>query len=300
MPSYFEFFCGGGMVRAGLGSEWRCLLANDFDPKKADTYALNWGKETLIVGDVRNIGTKDLLARSNGECVDLAWASFPCQDLSLAGGGAGLRGERSGTFWPFWEKMNGLAKTGKHPRIVALENVCGALTSHDGNDFVAITNALIKLDYKVGAIVIDARKFLPQSRPRLFFICIRSNIDIPIQLTEDTPSPAWHPSALVKAQERLQGKAKANWVWWNPPPPPPRRKYLRQVIETGSSETWHSRDESSYLISMMNDVNLNKLKQAQRQKKPIVGTMYRRTRYERGNGKVQRVEVRFDGNSRLS
>jgi len=34
-PGYYEFFAGGGMARAGLGPEWRCLFANDVDPKKA-------------------------------------------------------------------------------------------------------------------------------------------------------------------------------------------------------------------------------------------------------------------------
>ena len=33
--SYYEFFAGGGMARAGLGPDWTCLFANDFDPKKA-------------------------------------------------------------------------------------------------------------------------------------------------------------------------------------------------------------------------------------------------------------------------
>ena len=36
---------------------------------------------------------------------DLAWASFPCQDLSLAGAGAGLDGARSGAFWAFCSAM---------------------------------------------------------------------------------------------------------------------------------------------------------------------------------------------------
>jgi DNA (cytosine-5)-methyltransferase 1 len=55
---------------------------------------------------VGSLTTKDVPA----EAADMAWASFPCQDLSLAGGGAGLKGERSGTFWPFWNLMKGLMK----------------------------------------------------------------------------------------------------------------------------------------------------------------------------------------------
>jgi len=43
MRSYYEFFAGGGMARAGLGPEWSCLFANDVDVKKGATYKANWG-----------------------------------------------------------------------------------------------------------------------------------------------------------------------------------------------------------------------------------------------------------------
>ena len=34
MPTFYEFFAGGGMARMGLGPDWRALAANDFSPKK--------------------------------------------------------------------------------------------------------------------------------------------------------------------------------------------------------------------------------------------------------------------------
>src|SRR3984885_15056952 len=105
MPNFYEFFCGGGMARAGLEPEWRGLFANDIDPRKGSAYAANWGNEQLRIADVGSLRAVDLPGRA-----DLAWASFPCQDLSLAGAGAGLDGERSGTFWPFWRLMQALAK----------------------------------------------------------------------------------------------------------------------------------------------------------------------------------------------
>ena len=100
--SYYEFFAGGGMARAGLGQGWTCLFANDIDAKKGASYAANWGNEHLKIEDVGALSSKDLPGAAN-----LAWASFPCQDLSLAGSGAGLNGERSGTFWPFWRLAPG-------------------------------------------------------------------------------------------------------------------------------------------------------------------------------------------------
>ena len=88
MPSFYEFFAGAGMARAGLGAGWTCLFANDFDAKKGLTYQANWGTGgELRVGDVREMTPGDLPGRA-----DLIWGSFPCQDLSLAGVGAGLKG----------------------------------------------------------------------------------------------------------------------------------------------------------------------------------------------------------------
>ena len=85
------------MARAGLGAGWRCLFANDFDPAKARSYRANWGDEDLRVGDVWDLTPADLPGAA-----DLAWASSPCQDLSLAGARAGLTGDRSSAFWGFW------------------------------------------------------------------------------------------------------------------------------------------------------------------------------------------------------
>ena len=117
------------MVRAGLGPGWSCLFANDIDPKKAASYARNWGDVEFRLSDVSELTTVDLPGNA-----DLAWASFPCQDLSLAGSGAGIQGKRSGTFWSFWNRMEELSNEGRAPQIIVLENVCGALTSHRGED----------------------------------------------------------------------------------------------------------------------------------------------------------------------
>ena len=87
MPSFYEFFAGGGMARAGLGPDWTCLFANDIDSKKGATYDLNWSGGVLKTADIRQIEAADLPGYA-----DVAWASPPCQDLSLAGAGTGLKG----------------------------------------------------------------------------------------------------------------------------------------------------------------------------------------------------------------
>ena len=194
MYHFYELFSGGGMARAGLGARWSCLLANDIDPKKASIYRDNWGFSELCVADISTLTTMQLPGRP-----DLAWASFPCQDLSLAGSGAGLRGERSGTFWPFWSLIQGLAAEGRAPTIVVLENVCGALTSHGGKDFAVIGEAIAGEGYRFGALVIDAVRFVPQSRPRLFIVAVSEKRSIPAPLVSLAPDRQWHTSALIRA-----------------------------------------------------------------------------------------------------
>ena len=79
MFEFLEFFAGGGMVRAGLGSDnWRCRFANDFDHKKSAVYRANWGDAALRTADIKNLSSKDIDAE-----VDLAWASFPCRTCRL-------------------------------------------------------------------------------------------------------------------------------------------------------------------------------------------------------------------------
>src|SRR5215472_2839890 len=110
---FYEFFAGGGMARLGLGPAWRCTFANDCCDKKAAAYRSYFGEAPYVVADVASLKPADLPGAPT-----LVWASFPCQDLSLAGNGAGLAGERSGTFRPFWKLVRALVREGRGPRIV--------------------------------------------------------------------------------------------------------------------------------------------------------------------------------------
>lgn len=286
MPTYYEFFAGGGMVRAGLGQEWHCLLANDLSEKKARAYAENWGDDHLIVGDIHNLRSSDL-----SEQADLAWGSFPCQDLSLAGAGAGLDGHRSGAFWGFWSLMRALNREGRKPRLVMLENVYGALTSHGGKDVDAIIQALADQGYRFGMMVIDAVHFLPQSRPRVFIFGVDDAMRLPDSTHAWIANPAWHPEAVIRAHNRLPRKIQSRWCWWNPAVPTTVSRLLEELIEAEPrGVTWHSEDETAKLLSSMSEVNRRKVMAAQAGGKLSVGAVYRRTR----DG-VVRAEVRFDG-----
>jgi DNA (cytosine-5)-methyltransferase 1 len=288
--AFYEFFCGGGMARAGLGPEWSCLFANDIDAKKAAAYTANWGNGVLKACDVALLETKDLPGHA-----DLAWASFPCQDLSLAGSGAGLNGQRSGTFWPFWKLVESLADEQRIPGIVVLENVCGALTSHKGNDFATIALALSKAGYRYGALIVDAVHFVPQSRPRLFIIGVHESKLIPAELTNSAPDPLWHSRTLINAERGLSAIARKSWIWWRLPEASHRNTALADLIEeTPQGVAWNTREETQRLLELMSPVNFAKVENARKLKRRMVGTIYKRTRSDRNGMKIQRAEIRFD------
>ena len=278
------------MARAGLGDQWECLFANDIDTKKGASYAANWGNKHLRIEDVGKLTAADLVGRA-----DLAWASFPCQDLSLAGDYVGLKGERSGTFWPFWRIIKALATEGRAPAVVVLENVCGALTSHGGKDFAAIGAALAGGGYCFGALVMDAVRFVPQSRPRLFIVAVRKDRTVPSGITAQQAEPLWHPANLVSAYQGLSRRSKEAWVWWKLPVPPLRQSTFAEVIENEPhGVSWHTAAETRRLLGMMSPINRAKVEKAKDTGHHMVGGIYKRTRQDQSGARAQRAEIRFD------
>ncbi|MEM7015474.1 MAG: DNA cytosine methyltransferase, partial [Verrucomicrobiota bacterium] len=251
MPKFYEFFAGGGMARLGLGEEWTPLAANDFNPKKQAAYIANWGGDEFIPGCISTLTPADLPGKA-----DLAWASFPCQDLSLAGKRRGIYADRSGAFWPFWQLMLELNEAGRIPPLIALENVTGMLTANRGKDFADICEAMIDAGFKVGAAVIDAQAFVPQSRKRVFVIAIRNDLQLPDSIVRETPDSKWHPDSMIRAVSQI----RKGWIWLTLPTPPPRSISLAELIEPKPSDVaWHDPDQTRQLLEMMSDRNRQKI-----------------------------------------
>ena len=103
------------------------------------------------------------LAGSKIPDIDLATASFPCTDLSIAGGRAGIRSGESSAFWGFERVLEEMGDE-RRPPLVLLENVVGFLDSHGGRDFRDVMLSLNELGYLVDPFILDARWFVPQSR----------------------------------------------------------------------------------------------------------------------------------------
>lgn len=285
--NFYEFFSGGGMARLGLGNGWKCQFSNDWDIKKTAAYLENFAPaDEHHFGDIGEVKTNQLPHH-----VSLAWASFPCQDLSLAGNGRGLAGDRSGVFWAFWELMQSLRSEGRRPPIIALENVAGLISSHQGQDLCNLVKAFSEADYKVGAVLIDAALFLAQSRPRLFIIAVDNRVSIPSTLVSNMPSPIWHPKKLCDVILGTDDSVRKNWLWWHLPRPELSRTSLSEIIErVPEGVAWHSKEETERILAMMSPANKKKIDLAKGSSLVTYGTAYKRTREG-----MQRLEVRFDG-----
>jgi DNA (cytosine-5)-methyltransferase 1 len=277
--TFYEFFAGGGMARMGLGDRWTCLLANDFDPLKTGTYAANFGDGHLKAGDVFGLSAADLPGRA-----DLAWASSPCQDFSLAGKRAGLAGGRSSAFFGFWTLMQALGREGRAPSVIVVENVVGMLTANGGGDFTALCRALADEGYVFGALEIDARGFVPQSRPRVFVVAVRG--EAPTALLGASP---YRTAAIAKAHGLLPPGLKRRWRDWRLAAPPARNADLIDLLEPDDAVAWHEPESTRRWLDLMSPAHRAQV-EARRQGPRQVGAMFRRMR-----GGEQRVEVRFDG-----
>jgi DNA (cytosine-5)-methyltransferase 1 len=284
MFTLYEFFCGGGMARLGLGDNYRCLFANDFDAKKGASYRANFADADshLRVCDVARLTTADLPGRA-----DLVWASPPCQDISLAGKGAGLDGDRSGAFHPWWRLMRSLIAEGRAPRIVIIENVPPLITSSRGADFAEIARLLAEAGYVFGTLVIDAALFVPQSRERVFIIAVRREAPMPPELTRDGPGEPFHSAALRKAVANLPLTLRACWRWWRLPTPAARNEALIDILDFDARCDGDA--ATRRIIEQMDDLHIDKVKNARAAGGRAAGAVCFRMREGQ-----QRAEIRFD------
>ena len=235
------------MATAGMGEGWRCLSC-DHDPMKARAYRENWEGHPVVVQDVRG-----LTAGQVGEHADLLWASPPCQDVSIAGLRGGLDGGRGGSLWPALDFLRQLATAGKAPRLVAIENVPGLATGRQGKDLAAICGVLADLGYRMGAMLIDAKLLVPQSRLRLFIVAVARDIQVPAALVAARPVEPWHPAPLVRAADGLPAALKQAWLWWQPPVPDARRTVLADVLIADAEATWRSVEATEAVLVLMSD-----------------------------------------------
>lgn len=261
--TFHEFFAGSGLVSHGLTPLFVPVWANDISDVKARVYRANGDSSVLHVGDIAKVEGGTLPKAS------LSWASFPCQDLSLAGKIGGIRAERSGLVWEWLRIIDELGDDA--PRVVCLENVSGLVSSHGGEDYRQLHRALASRDYRAGAVLINANRFVPQSRPRVFVIATRGRL--PLDIVDDRAS--WlQPIPVQNAASGLD-----DFVWWHADEPAPMTTRLSDILEDAPFD----RDDVVPLIPAAHAAKFDASGLS-------VASAYKRTRNHR-----QVLELRCDG-----
>jgi DNA (cytosine-5)-methyltransferase 1 len=302
-PTCIEFFAGIGLTHLGLSSHgWRCLYANDIEPKKRRMYETCFGSADYYhVEDVWK--TERILARIPPRSVDLATASFPCVDLSLAGNLKGLSGEDSGAFYGFIKVLRKLRQQHRAPRAVLIENVIGFLSSHDGKFFRVALKELADLGYFVDAFVVDAKHFTPQSRPRVFIVGFEHRL-MPVKRYQsylfdgdslatfrENPEPIESTMRPRRLLEKLgTTKLKTGWIPLWLPQLPRENRNLDLCIDTDDSQDWWKDGRVRKHLNEMHITHLRRITALKKGNGVSVGTIYRRVR----EGK-SRSEIRTDG-----
>lgn len=285
-----EFFAGIGLVRMGLEKHGiRVIFANDNDPAKQEMYSAQFSDadEHFLLQDVH-----DLLPEQIPNA-DIATASFPCTDLSLAGSRKGLKGSQSSAFWGFISAVESMER---RPAIILLENVLGFLSSNNGQDFTAAMKALNRLGYVVDPFIIDASWFVPQSRQRLFIVATLKD-----SFKGDKRITAARAKQYGFFESQLRPKQLANFVLEHPeidwhcrqlPSPPEESPKLETIIDSSddSIQNWWNEERSNYLINQMSPRHRAELDRMVSSSKISYGTVFRRVRKGRSM-----AELRNDG-----
>jgi DNA (cytosine-5)-methyltransferase 1 len=177
----------------------------------------------------------------------------------------------------------------RRPPMVLLENVTGFLSSDNGNDFRDALLALNRLGYAVDALIIDAGRFVPQSRQRLFVIGTKTSN---VSALSDTPKfyqSDCRPAALA---DFIMWNADINWRIRQLPPLPANETRLPNILENLSpnSKMWWSQERADYLLNQMSPKHRAQAEAMINGNRISYGTVFRRVRNERSM-----AELRIDG-----
>lgn len=273
-----EFFAGIGLVRLALENQgWKVVFANDIDADKLEMYEAKFGRDDFHLGDIHDIDPDQV------PTVDLFTASFPCNDLSIAGRWEGLNGKESSAFWGLIRILRDMGE--RRPPLVMLENVVGFLMSHGGRDLEQALLALNELGYAVDAFILNAVHWVPQSRARLFVVAKRDDGDERAALAMESEV---RPAALF---EFINTHQNIHWDIQKLPRLPRSRKRLSDIIEDlpDNDPHWWNQERVDYFMKQFSRKHNIAAKFMLAGKQPSYATAFRRVR----NGKSM-AELRTD------
>ena len=278
-PRVAEFFAGMGLVRMALEQAGcRVVFANDISATKQRIYEANFGADEFIRDDIRNVCGRHV------PNVDMATASFPCTDLSLAGNRAGLNGHESSMIREF---LRVLAEMGdRKPAVVLLENVIGLATSQGGADLGEAIMALNGLDYTCDLVMVDARWFVPQSRPRVFVVAS----SVPLAHAAD-----WQASPLRPPWTRkfVEGRSALKIQTARLPDPPCHPGHLVYFVEHYPSHhpLWWGGAKLEGFLSSLSSVQAERLDSMKSTEYVTFATAYRRTRRGKAVWEIRKDDI---------
>lgn len=130
----------GGFPLAGKYAGIRPVWASEIEP-----FPIRVTEKRLP--EMKRYGDIHGLHGAKLEPVDVITFGSPCQDVSIAGKREGLSGGRSGLFFEAIRVIREMreATNGEYPKWAVWENVPGALSSHNGEDFRQVLESLIRV-----------------------------------------------------------------------------------------------------------------------------------------------------------
>lgn len=278
-PSFSEFFAGIGLVRVALERQgFHHVFANDIDPQKLTMYSARFGESHFRLCDIRKVAGNEV-----PNC-ELATASFPCTDLSIAGAMKGIHSGESSMFWEFIRIIKEMGA--RRPPLILLENVPGFLMSNNGADLAGALQALNGLGFACDLFQVDARHFVPQSRLRLFVIG-RASVGTSANLGEE---------ALSSRDETIRhfiiSHPEIDWRLLPLPQLPRRKVALKDILEylPEDHDAWWDRERAEYFFNQLSPRHLAVARAMIADPHYSYGTAFRRVRKGRSM-----AELRTDG-----
>ena len=278
-PRVAEFFAGIGLVREGLEAEgFKVVFANDIDETKKRVYEANASGPKFVLSDIRELTGNDI------PDVELAAASFPCTDVSVAGARAGLDGKYSGLVHDFLRLLGEMG--GRRPEVIVLENVLGFATSKEGEDLRGTIEHMNSLGYVCDIIVLDAARFLPQSRPRIFIIAWPGKVDDRHLLFASDVRPPW----IIRFRERHQHLGLQALDF---PPLPYCSQTLANIVDKLEPDdpAWWGAERLQRFVDSLSHIQSMRLRSMMRAQNPRWATAYRRTRHRKAVWEIRGDEI---------
>lgn len=159
---YLDLFSGAGGFAQGFiqaGFTFTKHYFAEIDEHASAVYRYRFPK-AIPLGDITRIKSSDI------ERPDLITFGSPCQDVSIQGKRAGLKGKRSGLFFEAVRLIRECV-----PRVFVFENVKGLFSSNRGKDFETVLKTFSELGiYRHQWQLLNTRWVLPQNRERVYFV----------------------------------------------------------------------------------------------------------------------------------